>query len=56
MICKCGMTMLYLVGNSGVKAWWCHCGRAALSDNGSVLHDEGKVYKWYEPSKEKEDA
>lgn len=45
--CQCGQPMKYLVGNSGVEAHWCLvCGRAAMTDN-------GVVFEWYEPEREK---
>lgn len=40
--CKCGNEMEYLVGNRGLEAYWCKCGRAALTS-------DGNVQKWYEP-------
>ena len=49
MTCKCGKLMIYLVGNSGVKAWWCECGRAAMTN-------DGEPFKWHEPKKESSDA
>jgi hypothetical protein len=43
MTCKCGNKMKYLVGNSGLRAYWCDCGRAVLTDDGKP-HGE-----WFEP-------
>lgn len=47
MKCKCGKKMKYLVGNGGLEAHWCSCGRALLTD-------DGEAFLWFEPEKEKE--
>jgi len=44
LTCKCGEQMEHLVGNSGLQAYWCLCGRAAIKA-------DDKVQKWLEPER-----
>ena len=40
--CKCNHEMRYLLGNSGLRAYWCPaCGRVGMADN-------GVIYEWLE--------
>jgi len=46
---KCGVAMAYLVGNSGLEAYWCaKCGRALLADNGGE-----EYWRWLKPQEAK---